>query len=84
MGCMAMGPSASYLLDPWVLRAGGGSMQPPARQLPCGGHCACADVTLGVLQELPGEPGHLGSKEHLSEGGLPWGAKQPQPAVSKS
>lgn len=58
-GRTATGPTASYLLSPWALRAGRGGTQPPARQLPCGGHCARADVTLRVSQKLLGELGHL-------------------------
>ena len=74
----------SYLWAGRVLRAGGGGEQPPAGQLPGGGHCACTDVALGVLQELAGEPGHLRGLQCLSEAGLPWGSKQPQAAVTKS
>jgi len=65
----------SYLRGGCVLRAGGGGEQPPAGQLPHGGHCACTDVALGVLQELPGELGHLRGQQRLSEAGLPWGSK---------
>lgn len=73
----------SYLWAGRVLRAGGGSEQPLAGQLPCGGHCTRTDVALGVLQELAGELGHLRGQQRLSEAGLPWGSKQPQAAVTK-
>lgn len=67
------GPS-TYLRAFWVPRAGGGGMQPPAGELPHGGHCACSDVTLRVLQELLGELGHVRGQERMPEVGLSWGS----------
>lgn len=42
------GPTTSYLLATWVLRAGGGDTQPLAGELPCGGHRTGTDITLRV------------------------------------
>lgn len=55
---LAKEPDTSYLPGLCVLRAGGG-VQAPAGELPRGGHCACSDVTLRVLEELPGQLRHL-------------------------
>lgn len=58
-GLCGQGATPSYLLASWVLRAGGSSIQPPARELPCGGHGTCTDITLRVSQELHGELRYL-------------------------
>lgn len=75
---MAAGNTASYLLASRVRGAGGGGMQPVARELPQGGHGAGSDIALRVTQELLGERGHLRSQEHMLEAGLSWGSEQPQ------
>jgi hypothetical protein len=54
-GCPVWTHSHVYLLGLKVLRALGGGLQAPARQLPGGGHRTCSDIALRVLEQLPGE-----------------------------
>lgn len=70
--------TAAHLLASWEPGAGGGGVQPVARELPQGGHGAGADVALRVTQELLSERGHLGSQEHVSEASLSWGSERPR------